>query len=80
MGVDMLDKSNIALRDASPYNAAITREQFLFYEVRTTAKLKCEGLSDEEVVERIVQDKAITKASADYSSALHFVLPFVASD
>jgi hypothetical protein len=52
----MLDKSNIALRDASPYNAAITREQFLFYEVRTTAKLKCEGLSDEEVVERIVQD------------------------
>ena len=52
----MLDKSNIALRDASPYNAAITREQFLFYEVRTTAKLKCEGLSDEEVVGRIVQD------------------------
>ena len=52
----MLDKSNIALRDASPYNAVITREQFLFYEVRTTAKLKCEGLSDEEVVERIVQD------------------------
>ena len=52
----MLDKSIIALRDASPYNAAITREQFLFYEVRTTAKLKCEGLSDEEVVERIVRD------------------------
>ncbi|MBR3206548.1 MAG: DUF1819 family protein [Bacillus sp. (in: Bacteria)] len=52
----MLDKSNIALRDSSPYNAAITREQFLFYEVRMTAKLKCEGLSDEDVVGRIVQD------------------------
>lgn len=31
--------SKAALQAASPYNAAITREQFLFYEVRTTAKL-----------------------------------------
>ena len=44
------------MRDASPYNAAITREQFLFYEVRTTAKLVCEGLNNDEVVERIVND------------------------
>ena len=52
----MLEKEKIALRDASPYNAAITREQFLFYEVRTTAKLVCEGLNNDEVGERIVND------------------------
>lgn len=52
----MLEKDKIALRDASPYNAAITREQFLFYEVRTTAKLVCEGLNNDEVVDRIVND------------------------
>lgn len=52
----MLEKEKIALRDASPYNAAITREQFLFYEVRTTAKLVCEGLNNDEVVERIVNE------------------------
>ena len=40
----------------SPYKGSgqITREQFLFYEMRTTAKLVYEGLSDEEVVEKIV--------------------------
>ena len=52
----MLEKDKIALRDASPYNAAITREQFLFYEVRTTAKLFCEGLNNDEVVDRIVRE------------------------
>ena len=39
----MLEKDKIVLRDASPYHAALTREQFLFYEVRTPAKLVCEG-------------------------------------
>lgn len=52
----MLEKEKIALRDASPYNAAITREQILFYEVRTTAKLVCEGLNNDEVVDRIVNE------------------------
>ena len=52
----MLEKDKVALREASPYNAAITREQFLFYEMRTTAKLVCEGLSNEEVVDRIVSE------------------------
>ena len=52
----MIEKGKIALRDASPYNAAITREQFLFYEVRTTAKLVCEGLRNDEIVGRIVKD------------------------
>lgn len=52
----MLEKDKVTLRDSSPYNAAITREQFLFYEMRTTAKLKCEGLTDDEVVERVVAE------------------------
>ncbi|MDO4569480.1 MAG: DUF1819 family protein [Planctomycetia bacterium] len=52
----MIRKSKAALRSISPYNAVLTREQFLFYEMRTTAKLLCEGLSAESVVERIVFD------------------------
>lgn len=52
----MMEKEKIILRDASPYNAAITREQFLFYEMRTTAKLVCEGLTNEEVADRIVKE------------------------
>ena len=49
-------KDKTALRKASPYSAVITREQFLFYETRTTAKLICEGLSKDKVVERIVTE------------------------
>lgn len=52
----MSDMSKSTLQAASPYNAVITREQFLFYEVRTTAKLLHEGCSAEEVVERIISD------------------------
>ena len=42
----------------SPYkgSAQITREQFLFYEMRTTAQLMCEGLDDGEIVDRIVEE------------------------
>ncbi len=44
--------------NSSPYkgSAQITREQFLFYEMRTTAKLICEGLEDNEIIDRIVKD------------------------
>ena len=52
----MVRGNSSALRDASPYNAAITREQFLFFEMRATAKLLAEGLSDQEAVDRIVSD------------------------
>ena len=51
-----MQKAKSALQAVSPYNAAITREQFLFYEMRTTAKLLDEGLSDEETVNRIVTE------------------------
>ena len=52
----MPGKEKAALREASPYNAAITREQFLFYEMRTTAKLWCEGFDREEITEKIIKD------------------------
>ena len=52
----MPQKNDKALKDASPYNAAMTREQFLFYEMRTTAKLMNEGLDKDVVVERIVSE------------------------
>ena len=39
----MPQSPNTSLKNSSPYSAAITREQFLFFEMRTTAKLKAEG-------------------------------------
>ena len=39
-----------------PYTAVLTREQFLFYETRTTARLLADGLTEEEAVERIVSE------------------------
>lgn len=39
--------------------ACITREQFLLRETRVVAGLRAEGLSDEEVVERVVRDNLI---------------------
>ena len=50
----MPEKTDKALKAASPYSAVLTREQFLFYEMRTTAKLVQEGLSKEEILDRIV--------------------------
>ena len=48
----------MAKTNKSPYkgSAQITREHFLFYEMRTTAKLMREGLKDDEVIDRIVED------------------------
>lgn len=45
-------------QNTSPYKGSgqLTREQFLFYEMRTTAKLMSEELDDGEVVKRIVDD------------------------
>lgn len=39
-----------------PYIASLTREQFLFYEMRTTAKLLSSGLSEEDAVAQIIKD------------------------
>ena len=40
----------------SKYNGSLTREQFLFHEMRTTAKFLNEGLSEEVIVKRIMDD------------------------
>ena len=34
----------------------LTREQFYFYEMRTTARLMCSGLTDEQIAEQIIAD------------------------
>ena len=39
-----------------PYIASLTREPFLFYEMRTTAKLLTSGLSDEDAVAQIAAE------------------------
>ena len=38
-----------------PYIASLTREPFLFYEMRSTAKLMVEGISDDAIVKEIVE-------------------------
>lgn len=40
----------------SPYRAFITREPFLFYEMRTTARLLAEGMTGDEAIERITRE------------------------
>lgn len=39
-----------------PYNGSLTREQFLFYETRTVAKLITEGLTDEEIILKVYNE------------------------
>ena len=38
-----------------PYIASLTREPFLFYEMRSTAKLMAEGNSNDAIVKEIVE-------------------------
>ena len=45
-----------AVSVTSKYNGGLTREQFLFHEMRTTAKLLSEGIPEEEAVEKIVSE------------------------
>lgn len=52
----MPPKERRRLVNTSTYSAVITREQFLFHEVRTTAKLRADGLSDDKIIEKIVAE------------------------
>ena len=54
----MVQKQNdkMCVGGSSPYKASLTREQFLFYEMRTTAKLMRKGLPEDKIVERIAAD------------------------
>ena len=38
------------------YSGGLTREQFLFYEIRTVATLLCTGMERNEIYEKIAQD------------------------
>jgi hypothetical protein len=40
----------------APYIASLTREPFLYYEMKITAKLLKEGLSEEEAIEKIFKE------------------------
>ena len=40
----------------SDYNGGLTREQFLFYEIRIVAKLILEGYSREEILEKVQEE------------------------
>ena len=57
----MAGSSKTAMKERSPYTGVITREQFLFYEMRTTAKLMQEGLSDDEIISKILAQKIYLK-------------------
>lgn len=48
----------LAAQNISPYKGSgrLTREQYLFYEMRITAKLMSEGLEDCEVIKQIVEE------------------------
>lgn len=41
---------------ASDYNGGLTREQFLFYEIRTVAALLQQGLDRDEILKKIKED------------------------
>ena len=61
------------------YNASLTREPFLFYEIRSTAKLMSEGISDDAIVKEIVEqnlfqyptEKSITRMAKACIKRLH---------
>lgn len=67
------------MRKSSPYNGSLTREQFLFYEMRTTAKLLSDGMTDEEAMDAIVREnlfqnpteKSIKKLASACLKRLH---------
>lgn len=49
-------RKRMSMNTSNPYKASLTREQFLFYEMRTTAKLICDGLPEDEIINRIVKE------------------------
>ena len=42
-----------------PYIASLTREPFLFFEMRTTARLMIEGFTDNEIVDQICRNNLV---------------------
>ena len=62
-----------------PYIASLTREPVLFYEMRSTAKLMSEGLSDEAIAnastgERVKLDKKQTDIDLDDGAKKNYAI------
>lgn len=52
-----LGRSSMAtFRDNWPYTGVITREKFLFNEMRLTAQLQLKGMTDEQIIEKVVSE------------------------
>lgn len=51
-----MEKRNRTVSAGIEYNGGLTREQFLFHEMRTTAKLLDSGKNDAEILDEIVRD------------------------
>lgn len=54
----MRENTDKSLRDNSPYSVAITREHFLFNEMKITAELLCQGLDEDTVIGHIVSENS----------------------
>ncbi|MDU2131359.1 DUF1819 family protein [Finegoldia magna] len=55
----MVSKNSKNLKSKSPYSGSLTREQFLFNEMRITAKLKLELNDDEEIINKIYSENLL---------------------
>lgn len=56
-GVKNMSQKSVRRNPSSDqYNASLTREQFCFYEMRSTAQLLHEGMTDQDVISKIVED------------------------
>lgn len=51
-----MEKRNRSVSAGTEYNGGLTREQFLFHEMRTTAKLLDSGKNDAEILDEIARD------------------------
>lgn len=52
----LVNKTAKNVKNFKPYSSAFTREPFLFYEMRITARLMGEKLSDEEIIKHIAEE------------------------
>ena len=61
-----------ATKGLTQYKASITREKFMFFEMRATAKLLMEGLSEEKAIERIIVEN-LFQYPTDKQSRTHAI-------
>lgn len=48
--------SNECVKRSTQYNGSLTREQFLFHEMRTTARMMVHGAENKDIIDEIVKD------------------------